>query len=120
MDGHDDPTDAPSEFITSEVGLAAYLSLGHPILEVRKIATNQVAFVFQDDQQLRAEVADYFAMRGAVQPLRFATSLRGLKNILHQALREPMPVGPERNDRSTRPLGRIPGATTVRRRRMDG
>jgi hypothetical protein len=68
--------------------------------------------------KLRTDVNDYFGLRGSVQPLRFATALRGLKNILHQAMQSPRSAEPTAATFGLGSLRTVQGAPTVRRRRV--
>ena len=91
--------------------------MDHPLLGVRKDGPNQVVFLFANDEKLRTDVNDYFGLRGSVQPLRFATAFRGLKNILHQTLRAQVPVETQVATPNASNVEAVPGTPTVRRRR---
>lgn len=72
---------------TSDLGLAAFLSLDRPLVGVVKDGPSRVRFRFLDDPRLRSDVDDYFGLRGSVQPLRYNLALRGLKSVVHEVLR---------------------------------
>ena len=106
-----------TEFITRDLGLATFLSLDHSLLGVQRDGPNLIAFQFMDDARLRSDVDDYFALRGSVQPLRFATALRGLKNVLHQAMQLPRPAETALAPACPSSVETVSGTPTVRRRR---
>jgi len=108
----------PNEFATRDLGLAAYLSIDRPLLGIQKEGPNQIVFQFMDDEKLRVDVNDYFALRGAVQPLRYAIAIRGMKNIVHQAMQAPRPTETQLATAGAGNEGGVPLTTTVRRRRV--
>lgn len=65
-----------------DLALASYLvTIGHKILSF-KPERNKVIFVFEDSNNLEADILSFINRRASVDPLSFAEQMRNLKALV--------------------------------------
>jgi Domain of unknown function (DUF5659) len=80
---HAIPSDAAFE--TRDFYLACFLRCsGYPLLDLRSEGNRKV-FVFRDCPNRRDDVVAYYGESGSVRPLAFATAIKDMKALLHNA-----------------------------------
>jgi hypothetical protein len=72
-------------FETRDFYLACFLRCaGYELLDLRAEGTRKV-FVFQDGPRRRDDVIAFYGETGNVRPLAFATAIKDMKALLHNA-----------------------------------
>jgi len=68
---------------TSDIGLAAYLSMnGYPILDVTFNGDRKAVFQFEDEAGRREHVLKFFNRNTTVEPIAFLDHVKSLKAML--------------------------------------
>jgi hypothetical protein len=77
--------DYRNAFETRDFYLACYLRCtGYELLDLRAEGRRRI-FVFQDCPRRREDVIAFYGETGTVRPLAFATAIRDMKALLHNA-----------------------------------
>ena len=70
-------------YSTTDLSLAAYLSLGLPVLDLNRADPRRVAFEFEDTPDLRSAITSFNSGKSVVEPKKYFNALRDLKNRLY-------------------------------------
>ena len=74
-----------AEFETRDFYLACFLRcVGYELLDLRPEGRRRV-FVFRDTDARRNDVMAFFGDGASVRPLEFASTIKGMKALLHNA-----------------------------------
>ena len=75
----------PAEFETRDFYLACFLRcVGYELLDLRPEGRRRV-FVFRDTDTRRGDVMAFFRNGASVRPLAFASTIKDMKALLHNA-----------------------------------
>lgn len=73
-------------FNTSDLGLAsALVSVGVRLMDLDKSNLRRVEFVFEDTEEIKQLVDDYWANNLRVSPLTYFNSMKMLKNRIYSS-----------------------------------
>jgi hypothetical protein len=67
---------------TSDLYLSAFLKLKGHKFSVEK-NKNKIFFIFDKNDVLMSNVADYLSESGSCEPLLFTNTIKNLKNLIH-------------------------------------
>lgn len=69
----------PDERKVSDLALAAYLALRHPLIRIEANGGGRANFVFQASAELEADTMAFLSRRATVEPLAYSEQIRSLK-----------------------------------------
>ncbi len=72
-----------NHYITTDLSLATTLSLSHSLLNVERIDSRRVAFVFESNDELQADIARYWEKKLQVEPQEYFSQLKQLKSRIY-------------------------------------
>lgn len=77
--------EAPT-YSTTDIALAAYLSLRHKVVGIQDANERRASFLFEGDEAVINTDADKFYKReGMVEPREFFDAIRSMKSMLYNA-----------------------------------
>lgn len=72
------------QFLSSDFYISAYLlAVGVNLLGVNRENPRRLFFVFEDFNDRQKLVEDFLLGRGSVQPKRYASAIKELKDLIH-------------------------------------
>ena len=73
------------EYVTSDLGLTAYLATKFPLVRIQTIEgqTKKKAFVFKNSQELAKETSSYWNNTAKIEPNTYFQSIKSLKTRLY-------------------------------------
>lgn len=72
-----------NQYSTTDLSLAAALSLLHTLSEVTHVDARRVAFIFENSDQLQTDIGRYWNHELLVEPQAFFYQLKQLKNRIY-------------------------------------